>query len=336
MFYHLQKARTVTNSKSNNQKKRPSVFLVMLLFLPFVLGSLIAYDGYSVGMSILRVLIIWGFAVNFWSVILFVPMAVYNKHKENTQSVKDVFPLVSIIVPAYNEEKVIGRTIDSLLDLEYPKKEIIVVDDGSEDQTLAIANSYKGRIKVLHKRNKGKAFALNYGVYHAKGEIVIVVDADTILKKDAIISIVRQFATSEDVAAVGGNIKVGNRVNWLTWCQALEYVTGINIMRRAFDIYGTINMVPGALGAFKKSKLPSTGLYNSDTLVEDFDLTVRTIKSGYAVHGSNTAIAFTEAPQPCLWFPAQNYIPFHVNLHARFACNWNDYLIFFNCSNFAR
>ncbi|GFN39514.1 MAG: glycosyltransferase [Marine Group I thaumarchaeote] len=297
MFYHLMKARSVTYSNSNNNRKSPSIFLVMLLILPLILGTIIAYDGYSVGMSILRVIIIWGFAVNFWSVMLFIPLAVYNKHKEQTQFGSNVLPLVSIIVPAYNEEKVIDRTIKSLLNLDYSKKEIIVVDDGSEDQTLEIAKRYKGLINVLHKENGGKAYALNYGISHAKGEIIVVVDADTILRKDVILPIVRTFATNGNVAAVGGNVKVRNRVNWITWCQALEYITGINIMRRAFDILGAINMVPGALGAFNKSRLASVGSYSNDTVVEDFDLTVRLSKAGYAVHGNNAAISLTEAPQ---------------------------------------
>src|SRR2546428_517778 len=146
-----------------------------------------------------------------------------------------IYPSLSVLVPAYNEEKVIARTIEGLLETEYPKKEIIVIDDGSKDKTLEIASSYKSKVKVLHKENGGKASALNYGIAFAGGDIVVIVDADTIVGRQALKQVVKGFGRDEKVAAVAGNIKVRNRKNWITWCQALEYVAGIEIIRRAFD-----------------------------------------------------------------------------------------------------
>jgi len=181
------------------------------------------------------------------------------------------------------------------LEPEYPKKEIIVIDDGSTDKTLEIANRYKDRVKVLHKENGGKATALNYGLNFAKGEIVVIVDADTIVGRHSLKQIIKGFS-SKHVAAVAGNIKVRNRINWFTKCQALEYITGIQIVRRAFDLFGAITIVPGALGAFKREMLESSGAYHKDTIVEDFDATVKILKSGLITQGSTQATAYTEAP----------------------------------------
>jgi cellulose synthase/poly-beta-1,6-N-acetylglucosamine synthase-like glycosyltransferase len=101
----------------------------------------------------------------------------------------------------------------------------------------------------------------------------------------------------ENVAAVAGNVKIRNKVNWLTWCQALEYLSGIQIMRRGLDYFGAITIVPGALGAFRKKKLEEAGTYHKETLVEDFDATMKVLRSGMIVNGSNAATAYTQAPQ---------------------------------------
>ena len=296
LFYYLFKAKSRTTFSVNNKKRKPSLLCILLLITPLFFSLSIFYEGLSLGMSILRVVLVWGFTVNFWVTMLFVPMAVYSRQKEN-DSKPSVLPFVSVIVPAYNEEKVIESTIKSLMDLSYPKKEIIIVDDGSKDRTLEIARLFQNSITVLHKENGGKASALNFGVEHARGEIVVIVDADTILEKNALVSLVNGFTTNKNLGAVGGNIKIRNRSNLLTWCQSLEYIAGINIVRRAFDIFGTINMIPGALGAFKKSELLKVNGFNDDTLAEDFDATIKLIKNGITAQANNNAIAYTEAPQ---------------------------------------
>lgn len=296
LFYYLFKVRSRTTFSVKNKRRKPSLLFFLLLITPLLFSISIFYEGFSLGMSILRVVIVWGFTINFWAVMLFVPMAIYNRQKEKDSKLS-VLPFVSVIVPAYNEEKVIENTIKSLMGLSYSNKEIIIVDDGSKDQTLQIARRFQNSIVVLHKENGGKSSALNFGVEHAKGEIVVIVDADTILEKNSLVSLVNGFATNKNLGAVGGNIKIRNRMNLLTWCQSMEYIAGINIVRRAFDIFGTINMLPGALAAFKKSELIKINGFNDDTLVEDFDATIRLIKNGVTVQANNQAIAYTEAPQ---------------------------------------
>ncbi|MFB5609699.1 MAG: glycosyltransferase, partial [Nitrosarchaeum sp.] len=280
-------------------------FLLFLIISPFIIGGVIAYEGYSLAESPVRIILLWAMTISFWSTMLFVPMAVISKYKEEQQDEPKSYPTISIIIPAYNEEKVIARTIEALLETKYPKKEIIFVDDGSKDRTLDIAMQYNDKIKVLNKENGGKASALNYALVYAKGEIVVIVDADTIIGRNSLKEIIKGFNVNEHVAAVAGNIKVRNRVNMITKCQALEYITGIQIVRRAFDIFGSITIVPGALGAFKKSILMESGAYGKETIVEDFDQTIKLLKAGLITQGSTKATAYTEAPNTLHDFVAQ-------------------------------
>ena len=304
-IYQVIGSRGKLYSKNIKSKHTPSIFLVFLLGSPFLIGGLIAYEGYTLFESPVRIILLWAMTISFWSTMLFVPMAVLSKYREDIQGDAKSYPKISIIIPAYNEEKVIKNTIEGLLETKYPKKEIIFVDDGSTDKTLSIATQFKDQIKILHKENGGKASALNYGLVYSTGEIIVIVDADTIIGRNSLKEIVKGFELNEHVAAVAGNIKVRNRVNWITKCQALEYITGIQIVRRAFDVFGSITIVPGALGAFKKSLLTEAGAYGKETIVEDFDQTIKLLKSGLITQGSTKATAYTEAPNTLKDFFAQ-------------------------------
>ena len=304
-LYHVLGATGKMYSKNKPGKRAPSVFLIFLLGSPFIIGTMIAYEGYTLLESPVRIILLWALTISFWSTMLFVPMAVVSKYREDNQKDVKTYPKISVVIPAYNEEKVIANTIEGLLETKYPNKEIIFVDDGSTDSTLTIASRYKEKIHVLHKENGGKATALNYGMVYAKGEIIVIVDADTIIGRNSLKEIVKGFEVNEHVAAVAGNIKVRNRTNWITKCQALEYITGIQIIRRAFDIFGSITIVPGALGAFRKSFLIEAGAYGKDTIVEDFDQTIKLLKAGLITQGSSQATAYTEAPNTLKDFVAQ-------------------------------
>lgn len=296
LVYHLFSAHSKLFSKHKPGRKGPSAMVIFLLVTPFIMGGVIIYEGFSLVESVFRIFLLWALTITFWSTMLFVPMAVYSKYKEDLQPPPKHIPLISVLIPAYNEEKVIANTIEALIETSYPKKEIILIDDGSKDKTLEISKKYQNKITVVHKENGGKASALNYGLVYAKGEVVVIVDADTIIGKNALMEIIKGFEVNENVAAVAGNIKVRNRINLITICQALEYITGIQVVRRAFDIFGTITIVPGALGAFKKSALKKLGSYHKDTIVEDFDATVQLLKTGLITQGSTKSTAYTEAP----------------------------------------
>ena len=312
--YHVIGATGKMYSKNKPGARAPSAFMLFLLASPFVIGTLIAYEGYTLLESPTRIILLWAMTISFWSTMLFVPMAVLSKYKEDIQPDVKSYPKISVIIPAYNEEKVIANTIEGLLETKYPKKEIIFVDDGSKDKTLEIASQYKDKIKILHKENGGKATAINYGVLYSTGEIIVIVDADTIIGRHSLKEIVKGFELNEHVAAVAGNIKVRNRTNWITKCQALEYITGIQIVRRAFDVFGSITIVPGALGAFKKSYLKEAGAYGKETIVEDFDQTIKLLKAGLITQGSTKATAYTEAPNTIRDFVAQRKRWYRGNL----------------------
>jgi poly-beta-1,6 N-acetyl-D-glucosamine synthase len=207
-------------------------------------------------------------------------------------------PVVSFIIAGYNEEKVIGKTVESALQSTYPNIEVIVVDDGSTDNTSGvIKNNFgsDGRVLLMKQHNTGKAGALNNAVLRAKGEVLVSLDADTQISKDAVKFLVRHFE-DPGVGAVAGNVKVGNRTNIFTRWQAIEYITSQNIDRLGYSLLNAITVVPGAIGAWRKSALKDTGGYISDTLAEDMDLTWRLRKNGWKVDTENEAIGFTEAP----------------------------------------
>jgi poly-beta-1,6 N-acetyl-D-glucosamine synthase len=284
-------------SKFKHGTRFPSSFFFFLLVYPFALGAIFGFDAYSLQESLVKAILLWGLTLSFWSTLLFVPLALYSKYREAMIPEPRSYPRVTVIIPAYNEEKVVERTIQGVIETRYPDKEIILVDDGSKDKTLEIMDKYKKQITILHKENGGKASAINLGLAYATGEIIVVIDADTIIGRDSLIHLAKGFSLSNDIAAVAGNIKVRNRKNWLTWCQATEYVAGIQIVRRAFDVFGAISVVPGALGAFKKSVLEEIGTYHKDTLVEDFDVTLKILKTKLVISGSINATAYTEAPE---------------------------------------
>src|SRR5208337_1778764 len=211
-------------------------------------------------------------------------------------------PKVAVLIPAYNEEKVIVRTVRAVLNSDYPNLRVIVIDDGSRDSTLEIARAAfareeaAGKVLVLTKPNAGKAEALNYGIEHIQdAELFVGIDADTIIASDAISRLVPHFINPK-VGAIAGNAKVGNRVNlWTRW-QALEYITSQNFERRALDVLGAVSVVPGAIGAWRVSAVREAGGYHTDTVAEDADLTMALLRLGYRVEYEDRALAYTEAP----------------------------------------
>ncbi|MFL6442978.1 MAG: glycosyltransferase [Candidatus Sulfotelmatobacter sp.] len=211
-------------------------------------------------------------------------------------------PKVAVLIPAYNEEKVIERTVRAALNSNYPNLRVIVIDDGSKDRTLEVArNAFRaeaasGKVLILGKKNSGKAEALNYGIEHiGDAELFVGIDADTIIAPDAIARLVPHFINPK-VGAIAGNAKVGNRVNlWTRW-QALEYITSQNFERRALDVLGAVSVVPGAIGCWRVSAVREAGGYHIDTVAEDADLTMALLRRGYRVEYEDLALAYTEAP----------------------------------------
>jgi len=227
-------------------------------------------------------------------------------------------PLVSIIVPAYNEEVNAVSSVQSLLNTDYPNFEIIFVDDGSRDQTHErVSEAFAGhpKVKVFTKPNGGKASALNYGIGMSEAEYVICIDADTKLLPNAVSLMMEHFGEERKghragrgpIGAVAGNVKVGNQVNLLTRWQAIEYISSQNFDRKAFAYINGITVVPGAIGAFRKKAIEDAGGFTTDTLAEDCDLTIRILRCGYVIENDNRAIAMTEAPETLKQFFKQRF-----------------------------
>ncbi len=221
------------------------------------------------------------------------------------------YPLVSVLVPGYNEDKVIEAALISLLKQEYPSFEVIVIDDGSSDNTYDVAQRLAGdygnaSIRVVRQPNSGKAAALNLGIAVAGGELVLCMDADSELVPTAIRRMSRYFV-NKNVAAVAGNVKVRNRVNLWTKLQALEYIEGLNLTRQAQAFLRSVNIIPGPIGMFRRDILLSVGGYETDTFAEDADLTLKLVAYGYAICYEPMAVSMTEAPDALLDLIKQRY-----------------------------
>ncbi|MGW2378785.1 bifunctional polysaccharide deacetylase/glycosyltransferase family 2 protein [Streptomyces sp. NPDC001658] len=209
---------------------------------------------------------------------------------------REVTEPVTVLVPAYNEEAGIASTVHSLLASTHRHLQIVVIDDGSTDGTAEIAAGIPDpRVEVIRTPNGGKAAALNTGLAHARHDIVVMVDADTVFEPDAVHRLVQPLAHPA-VGAVSGNTKVGNRRGLLATWQHLEYCFGFNLDRRMFEVLECMTTVPGAIGAFRRDALLGVGGVGDDTLAEDTDLTMALWRAGWRVLYEESAVAWTEVP----------------------------------------
>ena len=207
-------------------------------------------------------------------------------------------PLVSVLIPCFNEERVIVASVARILASEWKNLEVLVLDDGSSDGTSrVVSEAYENepRVRLLTFENGGKARALNRGLTETKGDIVVALDADTLFATETIGRLARWFVDPK-VGAVAGNAIVGNRLNVVTRWQALEYITAQNLERRALAALGAVTVVPGAVGAWRRKTLDELGGYPADTLAEDQDLTLACQSAGWRVEFDSEARAYTEAP----------------------------------------
>ena len=205
-------------------------------------------------------------------------------------------PPVSVVVPAFNEAAVIEQTVLALAASSYPSLEIVVVDDGSTDHTAAIVERLElPCVRVVRQANTGKAGALNTAIARARHDIIVSVDADTVFEPETVAILVDALA-APNVGAVAGNTKVANRDRRLGRWQHIEYVIGFNLDRRVYDVLGCMPTVPGAVGAFRRRAIEEVGMFSSDTLAEDTDVTIALGRAGWHVAYEAHAVAHTEAP----------------------------------------
>lgn len=229
-------------------------------------------------------------------------MSFFQRRREKMQVVPmiDAYPLVSIIVPAYNEEVNAVKTVRNLLQQDYPNFDIVFVDDGSKDATYAtVRDAFRDepRVTVVTKPNGGKSSALNEGIRLSRANYLVCIDADTQLRSNALTALMQKMLMDDSIGAVAGNVKAGNKGTLLAKWQNLEYITSQNFDRRAFDLVNGITVVPGAIGAFRRTAMEEAGGFTTDTLAEDCDLTIRIVRAGYRVVNCTEAVAVTEVPE---------------------------------------
>ncbi|GHB32060.1 hypothetical protein GCM10010306_026550 [Streptomyces umbrinus] len=202
---------------------------------------------------------------------------------------------VSVVIPAYNERECITQTVLSVVRSTHPV-EVVVVDDGSTDGTAGIVRALAlPDVRVVEQPNRGKSAALNTGVAYASHDLIVMMDGDTVFEPGTVHQLVQPFARPR-VGAVAGNTKVGNRGRLLGVWQHLEYVMGLNLDRRMYDLLRCIPTVPGAVGAFRRTALRHVGGMSDDTLAEDTDITMALHRGGWDVVYEERARGWTEAP----------------------------------------
>ena len=211
--------------------------------------------------------------------------------------------LVSVVVPGYNEERVLGACVRSIMASGYPHLEVLVVDDGSTDRTLELARELADRypqVRALAKPNGGKGSALNLGIAEAQGEVVLLVDADGVFDADTIPEMLRGF-TDDRVAAVCGSDRPVNLDRIQTRFLSLISHVGTGLVRRALDVVGCMPVISGNVGAFRRSALlevavPGMGPLRTDTLGEDLELTWRLHRVGHRIAFAPRAVVHAESP----------------------------------------
>ncbi|MBT2491206.1 glycosyltransferase [Streptomyces sp. ISL-96] len=213
---------------------------------------------------------------------------------------------VTVLVPAYNEKACIANTVRSLMSSDHPI-EVIVIDDGSVDGTAVIVEAMRlPNVRVVRQENSGKPAALNNGIGHARYDIVVMMDGDTVFEPSTVRELVQPFGDPV-VGAVAGNAKVGNRDSLIGAWQHIEYVMGFNLDRRMYDVLRCMPTIPGAVGAFRRTALERVGGMSEDTLAEDTDITMAIHRDGWKVVYAENARAWTEAPETVQQLWSQRY-----------------------------
>jgi len=290
------------------------VVVTVGLILAFVVWAI--FVGPEIQRIIVRAVVV---ALIIFLVILFLRYfsllwLSYLGHAErNVLGIREIreLPPISIIVPAYNEGRVLERALTSLMRLDYPEYEVLVVDDGSTDDTLEVASEWEGQrgtglFRVITKPNGGKASALNAGIAHSMHPLVMCMDADSYLEPNTLLEAARHFGNPA-VGAVAGNVKVENRGSIVTRLQALEYIEGLNMPRRAQGFIAAVNIVPGPVGVFRREALEEIGGYDTDTFAEDADLTLKMLAAGWRIEYEDQAVAWSEAPESWRDLTQQRY-----------------------------
>ena len=241
------------------------------------------------------------YAIAFFSLFtLNVFILIYLKHRKDYNRPpkrSDWVPRVSIVMPAYNEEKYIVSSLRSLLDMDYPKDrlELIIVDDGSTDNTYRVAKAFEGpSVRVFTKENGGKGAALNFGIRKARGELVATMDADSYVSRNTLKELI-PFFNDPDVMAATPAVKIRPSDSWLKEFQRVEYLM-ILFSRKLLSFIDSVPVTPGPFSLFRSEVFGKIGYFDEKNLVEDQEIALRIQAANYKIKSSVTADVYTEPP----------------------------------------
>jgi peptidoglycan-N-acetylglucosamine deacetylase len=234
-------------------------------------------------------------------IVLFFILKKRQKLEKSTSS--ENFRPITVIIPAFNEEIGIGNTLHSVLQSDYnfvANVDIVVIDDGSSDETANIVNSYrkiyKNKISLIKVQNGGKARALNFGIRYAEdSDFVMCIDADSVIERSAIKNAMKNFI-DKNIGAVAGVVYPSRNTSFLQKMQTIEYNFGQKVEKKFQEFFNSVLVIPGAVGIFRKTAIMQSGYYKTDTLTEDMDLTISILESGWKVLVDTTCISYTEVP----------------------------------------
>ncbi|RKY92795.1 MAG: glycosyl transferase [Ignavibacteriae bacterium] len=290
------------------------VSLILIFIILFTLPKTVLSTSSLIEYSTIVALVIFLFIllIRYFGILI---LAYFHLSEYTFKSTNGFKPFVSIIIPVYNESKMIEKSVASLLKLDYADYEIIIVNDGSTDDTEQVATALVGyqkgklsgiKVSLVNKTNGGKASALNAGIQISKADYILCMDGDSQLSPDSLKLAIRHFSNPK-IGAVAGNVKVLNRGKFITDLQALEYVEGLNMARSAQSFVRLVNIIPGPIGLFRKEALEKAGYYADDTFAEDADLTLRILAGGWKIYYEPKSISYTEAPENLQQLLKQRY-----------------------------
>lgn len=309
---------------TNNEKKirqSPKIFPVLAMLIVgmlvfFIYGHRdVLYARFGIGF------LKWVLGLGFWDVVAIVSFTVIIDifrnivkcvvlisdailQKIRPQKLDETTnPKITILVPAHNESYAIQNTIMSLLENPYQNKEIIVIDDHSTDDTYERALPFhkSGKIKLVRRTGGigSKSMAINYGILFATGDVIMITDGDTLIERNALSEIAKRITLPKNVA-ISGNVRIlagdGGVKNLLTRCQSYEYLIAFELGRRYNALANMLIIIPGAFSVLLKNTAKQIGLYDRDTLTEDFDLTLKLLKTGGKIDFVSNAVAWTYCP----------------------------------------
>jgi len=204
-----------------------------------------------------------------------------------------------VLIPTFCEEEGIEATLEAALRIDYPRFEIVVVDDGSTDGTVARVMPYveRGTVRLVRKTvNEGKAMALNDALPCLNGEIVLALDADAVVESGILRALVPHFSSAR-VAAVTGNPRVSNRRSLLSKIQLIEFTSVVGLLRRAQRVWGRIQTVSGVVVAFRKKAILDVGLFDPSMATEDIDMSWRLQKRFWDIRYEPKALVWMQVPE---------------------------------------